>query len=84
MYDISNFFVSVGISDISTADIAVTLFEGMSLKFRLCGLMMIDDGTNSKVILTEMCVYLMIYVNLLAKGNTKGLLVERYQCDLDK
>ena len=84
MYDIINFFVSVGISDNSTVDIAVTLFEGMSLKFRLCGLMMIDDGTNSKVILTEMCVYLMIYVNLLAKGNTKGLLVERYQCDLDK
>ena len=64
--------------DISTAVLAVTLFEDVVLKFGFCNIMVVDDDIKFKGSFGEICVSLKIPVRLLAKHNAKGLYIERY------
>ena len=50
----------------------------VGVKFRLCGLMVIDDGSNFKGIPIGMYEYLNISVYLLAKRNNKSLSVKYF------
>ena len=78
MCDLTQFFVTVGVSNILSVALSVCLFENILLKFRLCGLMVIDDGSNFKGIPIDVYEYLNISVYLLAKRNNKGLSVKYF------
>ena len=60
------------------------MFEHVLFKCGLCGLMVIDDGSDFKEILKNVCECLNISIHLLAKRNTKGLSVECFHRLLDK
>ena len=54
------------------------------MKFGLCHLVVIDDGTLFKGSFVAMCKYLDLYYDILAKCNHKGLTVEHFHCFLNK
>ena len=78
IFDLTQCVVTVGVSNILSVALSVCLFENILLKFRLCGLMVIDDGSDFKGIPIDVYEYLNISVYLLAKRNNKGLSVKYF------
>ena len=54
------------------------------MKFFLCHLVVIDDGTLFKGSFVAMFKYLDLDYDILAKCNHKGLTVEHFHCFLNK
>ena len=78
MCDIIQFVVVVPVLDESSATLASHFMQHVLMKFGLCHLVMLDDGTLLKEDFIAMCQALNLNYNILAKRNDKGLSVEYF------
>ena len=84
MCDMSQFVVVVPVTNESSAILAENFFQHVLMKFGLCHLVVIDDGTPFKGAFVAMCKALALNYDILAKRNHKGLTVEHFHRFLNK
>ena len=84
MCDMSYFVVVVLVTNESSATLAENFFQHVLMKFGLCHLVIIDDGTPFKGDFVAMCIALDLNYDILAKRNHKGLTVEHFHRFLNK
>ena len=77
MCDMSQFVVVVPVTNESSAILAENFFQHVLMKFGLCHLVVINDGTPFKNAFVAMCTALDLNYEILAKRNHKGLTVEQ-------
>ena len=84
MCDITGFVVAV-ITDNITAENIVRLFmEDVILKYGICAVVVVDDGSSFKGTFENMCTILDITYWPLSRGNHKGNSVEKFHRFLNK
>ena len=86
MCDISQFVVVVvvPVTNEYSATLAKNLFQYVLIKFGLCHLVVIDEGTPFKGPFVAMCKTLNLNYDIFAKRNHKGLTVEHFHLFLNK
>ena len=84
MCDMTQFVVVVPIPDETSATLASHFKQHVLLKFGICHLVVIDDGTPFKGAFAAMCQALYLNYAFLAKRNHKGPLVEHFYRFLNK
>ena len=86
MCDLTQFVISSVTFDTTALELSQLLFmSDVILTFGMCApVIIVDEGSNFKVAFQEMCDILKITCWLLARGNHKGLSVERYHRFLNK
>ena len=77
MCDLTQFVVVVSVPGATSALIAKYFMQDFLLKFGLCLLVVIDDGTPFKATITTACESLKISFECATKRNHKSLLVEK-------
>ena len=78
MGNISQFVVVALVPDESSTILANYFFQHVLMKFGVCHLVVLDDGTPFKGAFVNMCKALDLNYDILAKRNHKGLLVENF------
>ena len=71
IYDLNQFVISIGMSDVSTKSLIVLTFERVIIQFSLYSLIFIGDGSNLKDALSDTYEILSISVHLLVERNIK-------------
>ena len=84
MCDMDQFVVVVPVPDKTSASLASYLMQHVLLKFGMCHLVVIDDGTPFMENVVAMCQALNLNYDVLAKGNHEGLSVEHFHRFLNK
>ena len=84
MCDMTQFVVVVPVPDETSATLAEYFMQHVLLKFGICHLLILDDGSPFKGVFTAMCKSLTINHDVLAKRNHKGLLVEKFHRFINK
>ena len=84
MFDMSQFVVVLPVPDESSVTLASYFMQYILMKFGLCHLVVIDDGTPFKEAFIAMCQALNLNYDILAKRNHKGLSVEKFHRFLNK
>ena len=84
MCDMIQFVVVVPVSNESSATLASYFMQYVLIKFGLCHLVVLDDGTSFKRYFIAMCQALNLNYDILAKRNHKGLCVEHFYHFLNK
>ena len=84
MCDMSQFIVVVPVPHESSATLADYFFQNVLMKFGLCHLVVLDDGTPFKGAFIAMCKALKLKYDILDKRNHKGLSVEHFHRFLKK
>ena len=84
MCDMNQFVVVVPVSDDSPATLASSFMQLVLMKFGLCHLVVLDDGSPFKDAFIAMCDALNLNHDVLAKRNHKGLTVEHFYRLLNK
>ena len=84
MYDMSQLVVVVPVSDESSATLASYFIQHVLLKFGLCHLVVLDDGTAIKRAFIAIYEALHLNRNVLANHNHKGLTIEHFHLLLNK
>ena len=84
MRDIAQFVIIVPISGCTFAVITQHIMQDVLMKFGLCHLVVIDNGTLSKSVFTAMYDCLTINYEVVAKRNHKSVLVEIFYRFLNK
>ena len=77
MCDMTQFVIVVPVLDEIADILAEHFMRHELLKFGICHLVILDDGSPFKDVFTVMCKVLHINYDNLAKRNHKGLLVEK-------
>jgi hypothetical protein len=78
MCDLTGFVVQSAVTTITSHDLARVFFQEFLLKFGMCGLVVVDAGSNFLATFEAMCEALSIRFHAAAKGNHKAVSVERY------
>ena len=78
MYDKRQFAVDVSVPDKSFATLQSYSMQQILLKFGMCHLVALDDGTPIKGAFIAMCEALQLNHDIVAKGNHKDLTVEYF------
>ena len=84
MCDMNQFVVVVPVPDGTSATLDSQFMQYVLLKFGMCHLVVIDDGTPFKGAFVAMCQALNLNYDVLAKRNRKGLSVENFHRFLNK
>ena len=84
MCDITQFAIASPTFTITAAHLATLFMEQVVLTFGMCAVVVIDDGSPFKKEFKEMCTILRIKYWVLARGNHKGLGVERFHRFVNK
>ena len=84
MCDMSQFVVVVSLTNESSATLAENFFQHVLIKFDVCHLVVIDDGTQFKGAFVVMCTALDLNYDIFAKRNHKGSTVEHFLRYLNK
>ena len=84
MCDMTQFVVVVPVPDETSATLASHFMQNVLLKFGMCHLVVIDDGTPYKGPFVAMCQSLNLNYDVLTKHNHKGLSVEHSHRFLNK
>ena len=84
MCDMSQFVVVVIVTNESSATLAENFFQHALMKFGVCHLVVIDDGTLFKGASVTMCTALDINCDILVKRNHKELTVEHFHRFLNR
>ena len=84
MCDMCQFVVVVPVPDESSATLAEYFMQHVLMKFGLCYLVVLDDGSPFKGAFIAMCNSLNLNHDVLAKRNHKGLTVEHFHRFLNK
>ena len=84
MCDMSQFVVVEPVTNESSATLTENDFQHVLMKFGLCHLVVIDNGTQFKGTFVAMCMDLDLNYDILAKRNHKGLTVEHFHRFLNK
>jgi len=78
MCDMTQFIVSVPIKRSDSAYIARMFMESVLLKFGICAMVVVDDGSEYRKTFEQMCKALSLRFHAVAKRNHKAVGVERY------
>jgi len=78
MCDLTGFVVQTAVTSITSHDLARIFYQEFLLKFRMCGMVVIDAGSSFLAVFEAMCVALSIRFHAAAKGNHKAVSVECY------
>ena len=78
MCDLTQFDVSVPVTDIHAHVLARLLFHGILLKVGMCGLIVVDAGSTFCGVFAEVCALLGIRLHPASCGNYKAVSVERF------
>ena len=78
MCDMSQFVVSIIADNASASHLAKLYMENVILTFGMCAIVVVDADNSFRGVFEEMCTILKIHFWPLARGNHKGLIVERY------
>ena len=78
MCDMSQFVVVVPVINESFATLADNRFQHVIMKFGVCHLVVIDDGTPFKCVFVAMCKALDLSYDIFSKRNHKRLTVEHF------
>ena len=84
MCDMYQFVVVVPVPDETSATLADYFVQHVLMKFGMCYLIVLDDGTPFKGAFFAMCQSLNLNYEILAKRNHKGLSVEHFHRFLNK
>jgi hypothetical protein len=84
MCDLTGFVVQTAVSNITSHDLARIFYQEFLLKFGMCGMVVVDAGSNFLAVFEAMCAVLQIRCHAAAKGNHKAVSVERYFRFLNK
>ena len=84
MCDITQFAITIPTYQINAATMATLFMENVVLTLGMCAVVVIDDGSPFKGVFKEFCDILGIKYWCLARGNHKGLSVERLHRFLNK
>ena len=84
MCDMSQFVVVVPVTNESSATLTSFFMQHVLMKFSLCHLVVLDDGSPFKEAFIAMCDALSLNYDVLAKRNHKGLTVEYFHRFLNK
>jgi hypothetical protein len=78
MCNLTGFVVQSAITNITSHDLARVFYQEFLLKFGMCGLVVVDAGSNFLATFEAMCQALSIHFHAAAKGNHKAVSVEQY------
>ena len=84
MCDLTQFVVSIPVTDITAASLAQIYMEQVILTFGISAVVVVDDGSTFKGAFRAMCESLKLTFWTLSKNNHQGLSVERYHRFLNK
>ena len=84
MCDMTQFVVVVPVLNEVASTLSEHFMQHVLLKFGICYLFFLDDGSPFKGVFLAMCKALHINYEILAKRNHKGLLVEKFHRFLNK
>jgi hypothetical protein len=84
MCDLTGFVVQSAVSNITSHDLARIFYSEFLLKFGMCGMVVVDAGSNFLAIFEAMCDVVKIRFHPAAKGNHKAVSVARYFRFLNK
>ena len=84
MCDMSQFVVVVPVPDESSATLASFFMQYVIMKFGICHLVVLDDGSPFKGSFIAMCDTLNLNYDVFAKRNHKGLTAEQFHRFLNK
>ena len=84
MCDMSQFVVVVPVTNESSSTLAENFFQHVLMKFGLCHLVVIDDGTPFKGAFVATCTTLDLNYDILTKRNHKGLTAKHFRRFLNK
>jgi hypothetical protein len=84
MCDLTGFIVQTAVTDITSHELARVFYQEFLLKFGMCGMVVVDAGSNFLSVFAAMCDVLSIRFHAAAKRNHKAVSVERYFRFLNK
>ena len=84
MCDMSQFVVSVPVKQTSASYLARVFMENVLLKFGICAVIVVDDGSTFRGLFEEMCSLLKIRFHAAAKRNHRSIGVERFHAFLNR
>ena len=84
MCDMCQFVISIPIKNMSASYLARLFMEQVLLKFGICAVVVIDDGSTFRGLFEEMCSLLKIRFHAAAKRNHKSIGVEKFHAFLNK
>jgi hypothetical protein len=84
MCDLTQFVVSVPVSDTHAHELARLLFQEILLKVGMCGLIVVDAGSTFCGVFADACALLGIRLHPASRGNHKAVSVERFFRYLNK
>jgi len=84
MCDLTQFVVSVPVTDIHAHELARLLFQEVLLKVGMCGLIVVDAGSTFCGVFADACELLGIRLHPASRGNHKAVSVERFFRYLNK
>jgi hypothetical protein len=84
MCDLTQFVISVPVTDIHAHELACLLFQEVLLKVGICGLIVVDAGSTFCGVFTEACALLGLRLHAASHGNHKAVSVERFFRYLNK
>jgi hypothetical protein len=84
MCDLTQFVIGVPTSQITADALAIEFFQNVLLKIGLCGMVVVDAGSNFHGAFESMCKILGIRFHPAARGNHKAVSVEPFFRYLNK
>jgi hypothetical protein len=84
MCDLTQFVVSVPVTDTHAHELARLLFQEVLLKVGMCGLIVVDAGSTFCGVFADACALLGLRVHATSRGNHKAVSVERFFRYLNK
>ena len=82
--DLTQFFISSIVQNINTEILAKTFMEKVVLSLGITALIVVEADNKFKSVFEEICTALKIHLWPFARGNHKGLSVEKYHTFLNK
>lgn len=77
MCDLTGFIVQTAVTDITSHELARVFYQEFLLKFGMCGMDVVDAGSNFLSVFAAMCDVLSIRFHAAAKRNHKAVSVDR-------
>ena len=84
MCDMTQFIVVVLVPNETAAILTEHLMKNVLLEFEIFHFVILNDGSPFTGVFSEMCKTLNVNYNILAKRNSKGLLVEKFHRFINK
>ena len=84
MCDLTQFVISTIVKNPNSLELAKCFMEQVLLSYGMCSVVAVDADSKFKSVFEEMCKQLKIMFWPIARGNHKGLSVERYHRFLNK